>query len=351
MKSFLLTVVVAIAIAITPSTFAADAQSVLDKVMAKDMERKNGVQFYSVRQNVMGQSVVQYFERIEVELNDGSKTETFRRVPASEMQGRSKSGGLTPAQAEAFAQGSEMLGEGLSSEMEKGLQKAGLPSNLLSSMGSSSEPWASPDPKVMMSANADFIRAAGKASEQAPDGRNEAKEAANHMAQFAETAELVGTESINGKDAFHLRSDAVQVRESTGGQDFEIDSYSLWIDADNYVPVRLRMEGTASEGGQQREVFIEQQWLDYRQVPNSNMFESYKQVSRMGGVLSPEEEKQMAEAQEQMAEFEKQLEAMPAAQRKMMESMMGSRMDSMRKMVSGGAYEVETEIQEIVVIK
>tara|TARA_R110002096_G_scaffold188467_3_gene368379 strand:- start:3543 stop:4598 length:1056 start_codon:yes stop_codon:yes gene_type:complete len=350
MKSFLLTAVVAIAIAITPSAFAADAQSILDEVMAKDIERKKGVQSYSIRQNVMGQSVVQYFERIEVELSDGSKTETFRMVPASEMQGRSNAGGLTPAQAEAYAQGAEMTGEALSSEMEKGMQNAGLPPGLLSGMGSSSEPWASPDPKVMMSANADFVRAAGKASAQGSDGRKNAEEAANQMAQFAETAKLVGTESVNGVDAFHLRSDGIQMSDTSGGQDFEIDTYSIWIDTDNYVPVRMRMEGTASEGGQQRDVYIEQQWLDYRQVPNSNMYESYKRVSRMGGVMSPAEEKQMAEARQQMAEFEKQLAAMPESQRKMMESMMGSRMDSIRKMVSTGGYEVETNIEEILVI-
>lgn len=351
MKTFLLAAVVSLLVTIPQAVVAADAQSIIDEVTKRDMARKDGVQSYAVRQNVMGQTVVHYFERTEVQLDDGSTIETFRMVPASEMQGRSKSGGLTPAQAEAYAQGAEMSGQALSSEMEKGMQNAGLPPGMLSSMGSPSEPWASPDPKVMMGAGAGFVRAAGKAGAQNSQGQKNAEEAASHMAQFAETAKLVGTESVNGRDAFHLRSEDIEMSDANGNQDFDIQAFSIWIDTDKYVPIQMRMDGTASERGQERDVFIEQHWLDYRDVPDSNMYESYKRVSRMGGVLSPKEEQQMAEAREQMAEFDKQLASMPESQRKMMENMMGSRMESMRKMISSGAYEIATDIQEIVVIE
>jgi hypothetical protein len=77
------------------------------------------------------------------------------------------------------------------------------------------------------------------------------------------------------------------------------------------------------------------------------MLLSYAQTMRMGGVLTPAEEKQMAEARVQMAEFEKQMAAMPASQRAMMESMMGSQMEQMRKMLETGAFETEMRVVDV----
>jgi hypothetical protein len=77
------------------------------------------------------------------------------------------------------------------------------------------------------------------------------------------------------------------------------------------------------------------------------MYESYRQVMRMGGILSPAEMAQMAEAKKQLEEFDKQMAAMPASQQAMMKNMMGSQMDMMRKMVDTGALEFETIVRAI----
>jgi hypothetical protein len=108
------------------------------------------------------------------------------------------------------------------------------------------------------------------------------------------------------------------------------------------------MKGKASgDGGKPRDIFIEKTDSDYRQVPGTKMLLSYAQTMRMGGVLTPAEEKQMAEARVQMAEFEKQMAAMPASQRAMMESMMGSQMEQMRKMLETGAFETEMRVVDV----
>ncbi len=353
MKKLLVALTLIASVSMPFLAHAEDAQEIIDRMVAQDIERKAGVQSYVVRQNVMGQTVPQYFERTAVTLQDGSKTESFRYVSSSEMRSRKSGNGpsLSPAMAEAYAQGLEQTGAGMSSEMEKGLKAAGLPPTMLKSMGSPSEPWASPDPKTMMGANAEFVRAAGQAGVPDGQGQQDAATRANQMADFARTAKLVGKEKIGSSSAFHLKSDDVNLTEKSNGQEFTIQSMSFWVDEAEYVPLKMRMEGVAVVEGQSRDIFIEQSWLDYRNVPGSKMYESYQQLMRMGGVLTPKEEKQMLEAKQQMAEFEAQMAAMPEGQRKMMESMMGSQMETMRKMVTGGAFEVETVVSEIAVIE
>ena len=353
MKNLLIALAISAGIAFPVFVHAEDAQSIIKEMTARDAARKSGVQFYVVRQSVMGQSVSQYFERTEVKLADGSSTETFRSVSGPELQNRSSGGGqtLTSAQAEAHAQGMEQTGSLVSSEMEKGLQNAGLPPNMLKSMGSPSEPWASPDPKTMMGAGAGFIRAAGQANAQKGQGQEDAEALAAQMADFANTATLVGKESVGHGNAFHLRSDDINQVQSSDGQEFTIQTMNVWVDDAEYVPLKMRMEGTAEVDGQTRDIFVEQHWSDYRKVPDSKMYESYKQLMRMGGVLTPKEEAQMLEAKEKMAEFEAQMASMPDSQRKMMESMMGSQMEMMRKMISGGAFEIETIVSDIQIVE
>ena len=64
-------------------------------------------------------------------------------------------------------------------------------------------------------------------------------------------------------------------------------------------------------------------------------------------MMAAAQQAEMQEAQKQIAEFERELARMPPDQRAMMESMMGSRLEMMRNMVSGGGYRSEVVIQEI----
>jgi len=77
------------------------------------------------------------------------------------------------------------------------------------------------------------------------------------------------------------------------------------------------------------------------------MYESYRQVMTMSGMLTPEQEAQMAEAQAQLAEFEKQKASMPPQQVAMMESMMGPQLKMIENMAKGGGIEFETVVDNI----
>lgn len=120
-----------------------------------------------------------------------------------------------------------------------------------------------------------------------------------------------------------------------------IHSIDLWIDAEYFVDRKLRMEGVMTENGQSRDVFMEQEWQDYRNVPNSTLYEPYKRVMRAGGILTEAQQAELAEAQTQLAQYEREMASMPAAERAMVESMMGGQIEQMRNMVSGGAIEIE----------
>jgi hypothetical protein len=128
-----------------------------------------------------------------------------------------------------------------------------------------------------------------------------------------------------------------------------INSLSIWIDADMYVPLRMKMEGVATDGKESRPMIMEQLKQDYRAVPDSKMYESYRQVSNITGVMTPEQQKEMQDAQKQMLEFEKRLAQMPDGQRDMIVRQMGPQMEMMRSMASGRGIEVVTEINDIVV--
>jgi len=109
--------------------------------------------------------------------------------------------------------------------------------------------------------------------------------------------------------------------------------------------LRIRMDGVANMNGQTQEMFMEILSLDYQQV--GPLYESMRQVMRMGGILTPEQQAQMAEAQQQMQEMEQQLAGLSGQQREMMENMLGPQMAMMRQMADNGTIEVQTLIGQI----
>jgi len=160
---------------------------------------------------------------------------------------------------------------------------------------------------------------------------------------LAKSAKVLGTESIGGRTGFHLKSDDVDRVQQMGDQNVDFESFEIWIDTTDYVPLKILIHGTASGPEGSRPIMVDIMFSDYRSVPNSTLFEAYRQTMSMGGVLDPKQQKEMQEALKQMDEMEAQLAAMPEAQRKMVEGMMGPKIEMMKKMASGGAVEAVTE--------
>lgn len=352
-RSFARTILV-IMTTVPSIAFAQDAVSILQTMQQKQLERWKGVNDYVVNQALNGHSSEMYFQRTEVTDNSGAVQTMFLPISANQRKTGSCTTGtvqMTPDAWEAYAQGSEMLGAGMGEEIESGLEDAGLPRGLLAATGSS--PTATFDPRVMMGSNARFARAiADSQRHQAGEGaRNQASaaESADQMIQFIETAQLLGTETIDGRAAYHLRSESINQLSKDEGREYRMEAMSLWIDTKEYVPLRMKIDGTLTSGKETKPLSIENLQTDYRTVPGSNMFESYKQVMKISGMMDAAQEAEMREAAVKMAEFEKQMASMPPNQRQMMEQMMGPQLEMMRKMSSGGDFQLETIVRSIIV--
>lgn len=330
---------------------ANDAESILRKVQEKKIERWKGVNNYTVDQSTAGSRVLLYYERIETKTADGPAAPAFRLVPIDEISDRQAAAqGITPLTAEQLnemAKAYRYTGAGMSSAMEQEMQKAGLPPGLLRATGNPNEPWLSLDPQTMLGGMADFLdfTADARREMEARDVTAEAREDAADMADFARAARLVGEETVDGRRAFLLRAGDLNRVQKVDGEEFTIQTVSLWIDGEEYVPLRMKVDGVAKSGRETRAMAIERDDLDYRKI--GTMYEPHRQVMRIVGVMNAKEEADMRKAQKEMAEFERQMEQMPAAQRQMIMGRMGPQMEMMKKMAAGGGIETVTEVHSI----
>lgn len=326
---------------LSSATQAQTAQEIIEQVIERDLERKSSVQNYIVNQSMMGQTMLLYYEKVQRTLGNGESISTFRLVPPNEIAERqNQNNGIPTLDAmdlEMYAQGLEQLGDGLSRE----INNSGLPVSSLMVPGSYDEPWASPDPRVMTGSMALFVRAA--ASGDTPN--TDVATTTDQLNLLMDDARLLGTETVEGRPAFHIRADDVNYTQASDGAEFIVNDVSLWVDQDQYVPLQVRMDGITNMNGQPQEIFMEILSLDYEQV--GPLYESMRQVMRMGGLLTPEQQTQMAEAQQQMQEMEQQLAGLSGAQRAMMENMIGPQLQMLRQMANNGTMEFETRIDRI----
>ncbi|MEZ5566580.1 MAG: hypothetical protein R3F24_14215 [Gammaproteobacteria bacterium] len=332
-----------IAIVTMPLTaYAEDAHSILKKQQEMQIQRWKGVNTYVVVQTVMGNKVNLAFERGEIKGADGKTYPVFQRVQAGSGQDDA-----TKAMMSEYGNAAEALGDGMANEIEDGLEQAGLPRGLLKATGG--DPWASLDPRVMMGGMATFSRAAAEGDPNQSDPAADAAATVNGLAAFAERARLAGTENVDGKPAFHLIAEGLNQVQKADGQEFKLDTVHMWIDTTAYVPLKMRTEGIATANGESRPITIEKTDSDYRNVAGSSMYEPYRSVMHMAGMMTPEQQQEMQKAQAQMADMEKQLAEMPAAQRQMVMRQMGPQMDMMRSMAAGGGMEMVTVVDRILV--
>jgi len=324
---------------------AQDARSVLDTMRAKQLERWEGVTAYVVEQSLMGNSTRTRFQRTEVEDDQGDVHTLFLPVSPTAAASCDETRRLSPEELRAFAAGSEMTGDAVAGGIEQGMADAGLPPELLQANGSS--PSATLDPRVLMGGNAAFLRAATDAGEGAAGSDGGA--AAAELAEVMDQATLQGTETVEGREAYLLRAADLGQTQTFDGGEYTLDSVSPWIDTEHYVPLKTRMQGAMTTNGETRPVTIERVDGDYRQVPDSNLYEPYRQVTSLSGMMDAAQQAQLREAQAQMQQMEQQLASMPAEQRAMMERMMGPQLEMIRNMAKSGGFEMETQVSRIVV--
>jgi len=267
---------------------------------------------------------------------------TFRRVPLTEYsQAALEQAGyppLTPEALEQMALGYGMIGDALAGG------------------GGDMPPM---DVRGMTGDMSAFLRAG--ASHEGDDGQGDAANAMSDMAEFARRARLAGTEPAPAssneaapmQDAFLIVAEElsdIELDQPEGNAQFTLEKISLWIDTEQYVPLRLLMEGQVESKGTISPITIEKLDLDYDQV--GPLYESFQQVYRLEGfmaAMSEKEQKELEKAQEEMAKAKEQLASMPEQQRAMVMKMMGSQMEKLEQMTAGGEITSITDVVSVAI--
>ena len=314
-----------------------DAQEIMLQAQQAKIEREAAVQNYTVDQRSAGNRHLVYYERVP-------GTNVFRLVPPSEWTADDNPYSQEDAalMASGMATGLRMLAPALASELGPGAAALGLDN--------------------MMAEMAGFLDEAAVAAANADDGSADALEAEYQMAVFGSAARLVGRETVDGRDAYLLRADgptvAAYAQTTPEGGSFTPESASLWLDAEYYVPLRLLVEGTMSDGGRSSPITIEK-------ISRDNTFfgdmgggivlpklQTMRIEGLTGAGMTDKERAEMLKAQEELKEAKKQLDALPKAQRDMVMKRMGGQMEQLERMASGGAdaaMEATIEILDVMV--
>jgi hypothetical protein len=214
----------------------------------------------------------------------------------------------------------------------------------------SKQPWLNPFRMmaaggVMMKDTAGAIR---EADASLATSQQQAQAETNKAAILYSSLQPAGSEAVAGRQTDKFSSSGMNVlMESTPEYDVYFNGADVWIDPDKLVFVRNRINGTMKAEGEAREFFIDVRYDDFRDVPGCDLYEPYRRVMSMGGMMDDEQMAQMKEAQRQLADFDKQMASMPPDQRQMVERMMGGQMETIRNMANSGTMEFVEETTEI----
>lgn len=217
--------------------------------------------------------------------------------------------------------------------------------------GATKNSWLSPDPLTFFSGPSCVLQY-GAAVTRAVDLTEDEKKAviAQAMEELNDRVELAGRDEVEGRPAYRLEMDDLNVSQTTGdGAQIDFHSAAVWIDEEYFVRRKLRMEGVMNAEGESREFFLESLDQDYRNVPGSQLYEPYRTVLRTGGMITPEQQREMQDAMAQLEDFDRQMAEMPPDQRAMVERMMGDKIKQARSLASGGAVEFELLTTSIVI--
>lgn len=334
MMSSIAAPVLALATALAPG-MPQDAPEIMLRAQQAKIDREAAVENYTVDQRSAGSRHLLYYERVP-------GTNAFRLVPPSEWatEGSPYAQEDAALMASGMATGLRMLGPALANEM--GPAAGALELN------------------DMMSEMAGFLDSAAVAAASADDGSGDALEADFQMAAFASAARLVGRETVDGRDAYLLRAEGPTLEAYTQttpeGARFEPTRASLWLDAEYYVPVRLRVEGSMSHGNESSPITIEKFSRDNTFFGDMGGGVVLPKIQTMriegltGDGMTDKEKAEMRKAQEELRKVKEQLDALPQAQKDMIMSRMGNQMEQLERMASrgsGGAIEATIEILDV----
>jgi hypothetical protein len=170
------------------------------------------------------------------------------------------------------------------------------------------------------------------------------------MAEFARHARLVGTETVDGRQAFLIRADELSgiglMAEQGSDAKYIPVSISLWMDTEHYVPLRMVTDGEVETDGNRSPLTLEVLYQDYKRA--GPLYEAGRQVMRMSGMMDvmAMDPKRKAEMEKLMADTEKlkaQIASMPANVQGMVRGQLDRALERLEMMTSGDVIEAIIE--------
>ncbi len=326
----MISTVVVLATLSFPGAAMQDAQEILERVAATRAERMAFVTDYTIIQRVQGTMEAPFYYEKFAPL--GGTATLYRLVPIAEWQERNAPPGFNgPALAAGMRDALGMMAGPL------GAQMTGTPAGRFMPPGAMDQ--------VMDGANK-FLDAA--ANPPPNTSGEDAMNAAAGAAMFAERGRYIGMEMVNGQNAFLLRADDLGDLpvQQVGDATFTMKRISVWIDDDQYVQLRLRVEGVMTSGNKTVPIVIEQDQLDYASV--GRLYEPLSSVSRITGLmagmdLDPKQRAKMEKAKADMEKIKRKIAMMPPSQRAMFEGQIAPAMAQLERMTGSDVIEAKVE--------
>ena len=295
----------------------------------------------------MGRSTFEYYEKVPPFEVDGMMINTLRMVPLSEIQRRhNAANGINTPSATEMAQAAdtiEMAGVAMEREMKSEMASSGLPGGLGSMLMNPppDQPWLSANPRDMTSMYAMMLRAGAEGEgAMAAEKAGIPADYARSMREMRSKMRLQGNSEFNGRQVIDLIAEGLNVSQSSNGEDINCQSMQMKIDAEWKIPLYFKMNCAVSDGGKTKQISIERESSDVRTVPGCGAYrEPFHSVMHIAGVMTPEQEKQLADAGAQLKELDAQMASMPPDQRAMMEKMVGPQLKMLRNMAKGEGIE------------
>jgi len=165
-----------------------------------------------------------------------------------------------------------------------------------------------------------------------------------------EHGRYAGREEIGGSAVHVIAVDDLSLLDlaqpsAPGDVEFEPRSARLYIDDRMMIARRMEFTGDAITPGGSQEITVSVDMQSF--LPVESLFVPYRTVVRIDGL----EEVIGPETMAQLQEMERQLAALPPAEREMMERMLGPQLDVLRQMTAGGdgGMTVEVTVADVLI--
>jgi hypothetical protein len=171
------------------------------------------------------------------------------------------------------------------------------------------------------------------------------------LRRVADVSTLEGMEDVAGRTAHVILIEDIEALSESGSfgpaGTWEDATVRMWIDEERLIPLQMGWQGTMTVNGKSGPVSSTIVFEDYREEQGLlHPFTTRITTEGMAEIMDISEE-QMEEMRQGMAQLQEQMESMPAAQRGMMERMMGGQLERMREMMSSGAMNVVVQVTEV----